>query len=368
MIADTILMEGIIRGIATGGYIAVALIILRADRSIVVALGATYFVCRSAHVIGQFPPAVTAMGGWYHLVDIPSIAAAPLSWLFVTEYFADNRNFNPLKLAVPVLIIGIGVAAKVLPAQDARVLWLISNFINVGLFAHITATVVDSWRGDLVEERRLAVAPLFLINVIYGVSVAIDQSVDLFNFAPREPSILSAIVLMLISWLSIWIFGRATPGLFKIAKRKPHVEPHKAIVPLPEADAVLVENLNQLMREERLYRFENLRISTLATRLGVTEHRLRKVLNGNLGYRNFSAYLGHWRLGEVKEALIDPSQVEVPISTIALDSGFQSLAPFNRAFKEDTGLTPTIFRRRALESTGLSADGDEADQDNDHGK
>jgi len=37
----------------------------------------------------------------------------------------------------------------------------------------------------------------------------------------------------------------------------------------------------------------------------------------------------------------------VPVLTIALDAGFQSLAPFNRAFKADTGLTPTEFRRRA---------------------
>jgi len=34
--------------------------------------------------------------------------------------------------------------------------------------------------------------------------------------------------------------------------------------------------------------------------------------------------------------------------TIAMDSGFPSLDPFNRAFKADTGLTPTEFRRLAL--------------------
>ena len=40
--------------------------------------------------------------------------------------------------------------------------------------------------------------------------------------------------------------------------------------------------------------------------------------------------------------------------TIALDAGFQSLAPFNRAFKADTGLTPTEFRRQAI--AGQTAD------------
>jgi len=36
------------------------------------------------------------------------------------------------------------------------------------------------------------------------------------------------------------------------------------------------------------------------------------------------------------------------ISTIALDAGFQSLGPFNRAFRAETGLTPTEFRAKGL--------------------
>jgi AraC-like DNA-binding protein len=37
----------------------------------------------------------------------------------------------------------------------------------------------------------------------------------------------------------------------------------------------------------------------------------------------------------------------VPVLTIALDAGFQSIGPFNRAFKTETGLTPTEYRKQA---------------------
>jgi len=353
MLSNVELFEGIVRGIACGGFIATALIIARADRSLTPMLGALFHVGRSAHVIGQFPPAMAMMGGWYLLIDIPSIAAAPLSWLFVTEFFGDTRSFNRMKLLVPAAVLAIGITARVIPPEQARVLWLINNFINVGLFAHITSTVLKSWSGDLVEQRRLAVAPLFLINVGYGVTVAVVQTVELFTFAPRSPSMFAAVVLLLISWLSVWTFGRTTPGLFKTAPRRANAEPHRPIAPLAEGDTALVTELDRLMRDERLYRIENLRISALAMRLGVTEHRLRKLLNSDLGYRNFSAYVARWRLDEAKEALADPTQQEVPISTIALDSGFQSLAPFNRAFKVDTGQTPTAFRRKALKAAGV---------------
>jgi AraC-like DNA-binding protein len=55
-------------------------------------------------------------------------------------------------------------------------------------------------------------------------------------------------------------------------------------------------------------------------------------------------------LGDATQALSDPTQRAVPISTIALDAGFQSLGPFNRAFKAETGVTPSEFRERALGS------------------
>jgi AraC-like DNA-binding protein len=102
------------------------------------------------------------------------------------------------------------------------------------------------------------------------------------------------------------------------------------------------------MHEERAYREEGLTIAALALRLRLPEHRLRKLINQHLGHRNFSAYLNQWRIDEAKAALTDPSQREVPISTIALDAGFASLGPFNRAFKAGTGLTPSEFRARSL--------------------
>jgi AraC-like DNA-binding protein len=87
-------------------------------------------------------------------------------------------------------------------------------------------------------------------------------------------------------------------------------------------------------------------LAALAGRLGAPEYRLRRLINQRLGHRNFSAFLNGYRLDEAIAALEDPSQAEVPILTIALDAGFQSVSVFNRAFKVRTGVTPTEFRRR----------------------
>jgi AraC-like DNA-binding protein len=46
--------------------------------------------------------------------------------------------------------------------------------------------------------------------------------------------------------------------------------------------------------------------------------------------------------------LADPDKVALPVLTIAMDLGYGSLAPFNRAFRDATQQTPSEWRRAAL--------------------
>jgi len=102
------------------------------------------------------------------------------------------------------------------------------------------------------------------------------------------------------------------------------------------------------MVAERAYRTEDLTVASLAARLAVPEYRLRRLINQRLGHRNFNAYVNGFRLDEARAVLADPAQRELPVLSIALEAGFQSIGPFNRAFKGATGLTPTEYRREKL--------------------
>ena len=102
------------------------------------------------------------------------------------------------------------------------------------------------------------------------------------------------------------------------------------------------------MQHERAYRSENLTVAALAALLSVPEYRLRRHINQRLGHRNFNAYVNGLRLDEAKAALADPALRNLPVLTIALTAGFQSIGPFNRAFKAVTGKTPTEFRKENI--------------------
>ena len=102
------------------------------------------------------------------------------------------------------------------------------------------------------------------------------------------------------------------------------------------------------MTDDRAYRSEDLSLASLDSRLAVPEYRLRRLINQRLGHRNFTAYVNGWRLAEAQIALADPAQRDLQVLSIALEAGFQSIGPFNRAFKAATGRTPTEFRREKL--------------------
>jgi AraC-like DNA-binding protein len=118
-----------------------------------------------------------------------------------------------------------------------------------------------------------------------------------------------------------------------------------------DPDDALLARLIELMETEKVYRQEGFSLNALVARLDVPEYRLRRLINQRLGHRNFPSFVNGYRLAEAKAALADPSQAEVPIVTIALDAGFQSIGPFNRAFKAHTGVTPSAYRKQA-ESRG----------------
>ena len=97
-----------------------------------------------------------------------------------------------------------------------------------------------------------------------------------------------------------------------------------------------------------IYKEEGLKVGGLAQRLNMSEHKLRSLINYGLGCKNFPSYLNEIRVKEAMQDLADPEKGHLQILQIALDLGYGSIGPFNRAFKAQTGLTPTTFRKNSL--------------------
>jgi len=131
--------------------------------------------------------------------------------------------------------------------------------------------------------------------------------------------------------------------------------PAPDIQALSRAEGIVLDRLNARLALERMYAREGLTIAGLAELLGTQEHVLRRVINRGLGFRNFNDFLHTHRLQEAQRRLRDPAERRVPVLTIALEVGYGSIGPFNRAFKQRFATTPTAYRR--TEEPGTSAAG-----------
>ena len=228
------------------------------------------------------------------------------------------------------------------------------------LFVLLTAwRVLAGLRDDLVERRRRLRPILVMLAVLYAGGVLLMNMLS--RGQPLDPTsrIVEASVLAALAVAFAFVGLRASRPLFDSLSVEP-APPTPDAAPRPTTATDIQENaqedallagLRHLMEKEKVYRQEGFGVNVLVAALDVPEYRLRRLINQRLGHRNFSSFVNGYRLAEATAALADPGQAEVPILTIALDSGFQSIGPFNRAFKAHTGMTPTAFRKQAESRT-----------------
>lgn len=109
-------------------------------------------------------------------------------------------------------------------------------------------------------------------------------------------------------------------------------------------DLALMEAINRLMMEEKIYSDPELTTESLAARLGVNRNAVSKAVNSIL-QKNFSAFINDYRIREAIRLLSDPANDALTTDAIATDAGFNSRETFYRAFKARTGITPVQFRK-----------------------
>ncbi|MDN5212884.1 helix-turn-helix domain-containing protein [Fulvivirgaceae bacterium BMA12] len=153
---------------------------------------------------------------------------------------------------------------------------------------------------------------------------------------------------------SIWVFAlgyyglKQTPIFTSIPSKveTPGVEKPKIRYEknrLTEADAIRYEDLLiDYMEKEKPFLQHKVTLQEVASALQIPTHHLSQVLNDKIN-QNFFDFINSYRIKTLKGKLNDPANKHLTILGIALDSGFNSKASFNRVFKKHTGHTPSEY-------------------------
>jgi AraC-like DNA-binding protein len=280
----------------------------------------------------------------FQLCDALSVMVPAFFWLFVRLWFDDQQRIgwrSWLLVAAFAVLPLVQIALMVATGTFSFEIWVL---VRIGMFAFAVAGMWIAWRGrsvDLIEARRgFRVALVCAIGMFILLATFVEMFDDMRHLLWR--TVMLAAILLATFIVSMALYRFRSADLFAAPGAVPKRAGPSA------APSPLAQRLRAVMAEERAYRAEGFSISALAARLGEPEYRVRRAINGEMGFRNFTAFLNSFRLDEIRAALADPAQREVPILTIAIDAGFGSLGPFNRAFRDAEGKTPSAYRAARL--------------------
>jgi AraC-like DNA-binding protein len=111
-----------------------------------------------------------------------------------------------------------------------------------------------------------------------------------------------------------------------------------------ERSEFYLKKLLSIMETEKPYTDGDLTLSKLASKLSISAHHLSQIINERLK-QNFFDFVNTYRVAEAKRKLVDPAKKHYSLLAIAEEVGFNSKSAFNVAFKKQTNMTPSEFRK-----------------------
>ena len=309
-----------------------------------------------AFMVASAPGAHAALGLGAFAFNAWCLATPMAVWMLARTLFGEAGRPSAGHLAIGGALVAMTLAGDygrhrlglLAPMPDvAHLLLLAGRAAAIALLAAALWQAIAYWRADLVEQRRrLRAAFVVVVGTIFVASAGAE-----FAFGGRGAPLAFLVpahaALLVLAFVLLQLVARG--GVEALVPPEPRREAAAplAVVRNDGAEAALARRVVDAMASERLWKRERLGIAGLADALATQEYLLRRAINRHLGYRNFNEFLHDYRLREAATRLADPAEEHLPVLSIALDCGYGSIGPFNRAFKARFGVTPTQYRHLA---------------------
>lgn len=303
---------------------------------------ALFAVSISCFVINNTSTGILSPKGAWWIITLSFVKMIVLfAWWLVQCSFSDRFRFDAFRLGVGGLWLGVVIYSTWRwrtglegPLDHAP------SVLLVGLMLHLVWVLLSGREDDLRIRRRdvrlwlpVAIIGLLLIDVGVDLTMGFDWYPAGFLYAQNAAIFLaaSALAITMTKVDANILASRApenrvlgeTAGLSKNAQR-----------------------IHEMMGGQRIFLKPDLRLSDIVARLPISEGSTRKLIHAEFGCEHFRTFLNRYRIEHAITLLRDPMREDDKLISIAFDSGFASLASFQRAFKRETGKTPSTWRNQ----------------------
>ncbi len=234
-----------------------------------------------------------------------------LFWLILVVFliiFIPFKEYNNLNKTIILPIINL---------QWLFFILLSGIFIKLDFKSHKNNQIKIKWLLILTMAILIIWTSYMFTSFDYFISGSIIFSILFYTF-----------------FLFFFFRKKTTSKVFEKVKLKNNII-------YSEKSNPLINQLNLIMDNERLFINPNLKLSELAEKLNISTHELSKLINEYIG-KNFTDLINEYRIKEAKQLIQENSLYT--IEAIGHQSGFNSKSAFYKAFKRYTDTTPAKFK------------------------
>lgn len=208
---------------------------------------------------------------------------------------------------------------------------------------HLLQAAHPSRRKRLLSRVGL-IRSFFTLYTVAFVSYYILVSMAFFRI--EHDYIISLVMSGAIYWIGYREYHLAGPTADDVPA-KPSAAKYSSSSLTPGALVSIAEKLEAYMEKRHPYRNNELRLNELAETLEISPHHLSQVINEHYD-KTFNQFINEYRIAEAQQLLVSDEHQHTYIIEIAYRVGFNNKTTFNQAFKNQTGMSPSKWRRRVL--------------------
>jgi len=373
--------------------LSVTLLLVRTFKS------ATYFplaVFLFANGVIALEPAVSSLlPNWYTIYIafvFPALfMLSPSLWLYVEGLTSDKPWRLQAKHTRQYALLGFGMIITLLilslPEEMRHAIFIEGADVDNGLAIVVMVSVflaILLWSAQCIYTvfrviyrligYRERLKDLFANNeqrelnwlnwiLLLAISAWLVFIISIFSSSMLENAFFSqrveAILLLVLVWCLAHFGLQQKPGLIENSIEAQPIEAQKSsnnrrstesdsnekyqrsALSKEQAERI-AEKINVAMTQDKHYLDSSLSLHKLASRVAISPNYISQTLNETLKM-NFFDFVNKWRIEAAKPKILANQDT---VLNIALDVGFNARSSFYKAFKQETGVTPSEFRTK----------------------
>lgn len=225
--------------------------------------------------------------------------------------------------------------------------FLIYCFLSLKLFYRIKGNI--KYHYSNINEKDFSWLEKFLISI--SLVILVDFIITLLEIFFQYNVIWDGFITLIFLVISVVYLGyyglkQSTVFLPYFLLEKQLKNGNNKVLKSTESSEVLKRKIEAVLKTDKKYLNPDLTLRVLAEEINLSERKLSSFLNNEMQI-SFYDFINSYRIIEAKRRLLSNEYEKYTIEGIGHSCGFNSRSSFFKVFKNETGISPSAFKKTA---------------------